>query len=154
MCLLPYPRPYNSHKLEFRTSKCVFLGYSSFHKGYRCLDKKGKIYICRSVEFDETNFPYEQLFSPSTLSQSNETVPTHNFLSSPNFFMFESSELNLVPCSDQSCPISPQSQPSQPIQSNLSPQLHSSPISGNNQSSQSYTSPLQSLLSSTPFSSQ
>jgi hypothetical protein len=34
----PLLRPYIPHKLSFRSSKCVFLGYSSTQKGYRCLD--------------------------------------------------------------------------------------------------------------------
>ena len=33
----PFLRPYNNYKLQFRTSKCLFLGYSPAHKGYRCL---------------------------------------------------------------------------------------------------------------------
>lgn len=28
----PYLKPYNSHKLDFRSSKCLFLGYSRQHK--------------------------------------------------------------------------------------------------------------------------
>ena len=32
----PYLQPYNKHKLSFKTSKCLFVGYIPFHKGYKC----------------------------------------------------------------------------------------------------------------------
>ena len=54
----PYLKPYNRHKLDFKTSKCLFLGYSPFHKGYRYLHPSGRIYIARRVSFDENSFPY------------------------------------------------------------------------------------------------
>ena len=55
-------RPYNRHKLEFRSTQCVFLGYSNLHKGYKCLEiSTGRIYISREVIFDETLFPFSKL---------------------------------------------------------------------------------------------
>jgi hypothetical protein len=49
--------PYNSHKLQFCSKQCTFLGYSSLHKGYRCLDlSTDKIYISRDIVFDEQVF--------------------------------------------------------------------------------------------------
>jgi hypothetical protein len=42
----PNLRPYNSHKLQFHSNQCTFLGYSSLHNGYRCLDlSTSRIYI-------------------------------------------------------------------------------------------------------------
>jgi hypothetical protein len=46
-------RPYNTHKLAFRLKQCTFLGYSTHHKGYKCLDiSTGRVYIPRDVVFD------------------------------------------------------------------------------------------------------
>ncbi|KAF2318246.1 hypothetical protein GH714_003527 [Hevea brasiliensis] len=58
----PYLRPYNKHKLENRSSPCIFLGYSLVHKGYKCYDFLAKrLYISRHVVFDEHNFPFKSL---------------------------------------------------------------------------------------------
>jgi histone deacetylase 1/2 len=58
----PHLRPYNKRKQEFRSKKCVFLGYSSLHKGYRCLHvPTNRLYISRDVVFDEHVFPFSQL---------------------------------------------------------------------------------------------
>ena len=54
--------PYNSRKLQFRSTQCVFLGYSPLHKGFKCLDPStGRVYISRDVTFDENVFPFSQL---------------------------------------------------------------------------------------------
>jgi histone deacetylase 1/2 len=51
-------RPYNYRKLEFRSKRCVFLGYSNLHKGFKCFDpSSGRVYISRDVVFDEIVFP-------------------------------------------------------------------------------------------------
>jgi len=70
-CLcFPFLRPYNTHKLDFRSSACVFLGYSNSHLGYRCLDLTSKrIYLARHVRFHEHVFPLgksEQIAVPPT----------------------------------------------------------------------------------------
>jgi hypothetical protein len=54
----PLLRPYANHKLTFRSKPCIFIGYGGNQKGYRCLDPTtNKVYLSRSVIFDETNFP-------------------------------------------------------------------------------------------------
>jgi hypothetical protein len=40
----------------------VFLGYSTQHKGYKCLDvSTGRVYISRDVVFNEKVFPFSKL---------------------------------------------------------------------------------------------
>ena len=47
------------HKLAPRSTSCVFLGYPSSHKGYRCLDlDTHHIIISRHVIFDELTFHF------------------------------------------------------------------------------------------------
>ncbi|CAH1438446.1 unnamed protein product [Lactuca virosa] len=61
----PHLRPYNKHKMDFRSLPCIFLGYSTSHHGYRCFDPLSeRLYIARHVRFHEQLFPYQ--ISPSS----------------------------------------------------------------------------------------
>jgi len=94
----PNLRPYNAHKFQFRSTRCVFLGYSPLHKGFKCLDPStGRVYISRDVTFDENIFPFAQLhpnagtrlrheisllpsdLRPSTFDQRGELSSDHMF---------------------------------------------------------------------------
>jgi hypothetical protein len=68
------------HKLAPRSTKCVFLGYSSNHKGYRCLDlSTNRIIISRHVTFDEADFPFS--VSPHLTNNLNFLDPESAHLS-------------------------------------------------------------------------
>ena len=73
----PHLRPYNKHKLEFRSKPCTFLGYSGLHKGYKCLDQSGRLYISRHVVFNENVFPYNSnsKYENQNTSQINQAFP-------------------------------------------------------------------------------
>ncbi|GKD74092.1 ribonuclease H-like domain-containing protein, partial [Tanacetum coccineum] len=63
-------------QLEPRFTPCIFLGYPTNHRGYRCLDlASNKIIISRHVRFDEDVFPF------GNVTSSNK--PTYDFLLSP-----------------------------------------------------------------------
>ena len=71
-CLcFPHLRPFNKHKLQLRSSECVYLGVSPQHKGHKCLSKEGKIYISKDVVFDEAKYPFTSLFPSGGTSQSS-----------------------------------------------------------------------------------
>lgn len=58
----PNLRPFNPKKLAFRSTRCVFLGYSGLHKGFKCLEPStGRVYVSRDVVFDEQVFPFQTL---------------------------------------------------------------------------------------------
>jgi hypothetical protein len=69
----PNLRPYQKQKLSFRSKQCVFIGYSSLHKGYKCLDTdSSRVYISRDVIFDEHVFPFAHLSPGATSSHDPE----------------------------------------------------------------------------------
>ena len=88
----PYLRPLNRHKLEFRLGRCVFIGYSSQHKGYQCLHFFGRVYILNLVIFDEDSFPYVSGSDFSSVTQSytlTDTVSNASTISTPSFTHFQ-----------------------------------------------------------------
>ncbi|WVZ83541.1 hypothetical protein U9M48_030678 [Paspalum notatum var. saurae] len=67
-CCYPNLSATASHKLAPRSTRCVFLGYSAHHKGYRCLDlSSNRIIISQHVVFDESSFPFAKQTSTDTL---------------------------------------------------------------------------------------
>jgi histone deacetylase 1/2 len=80
----PFLRPYHNTKLAYRSQECIFLGYSSSYKGYKCLSSDGHIYVSKDVLFNEQKFPYPQLFKDKTSTSPSHTnsdpishVPLH-----------------------------------------------------------------------------
>uniref|UniRef100_A0A803P722 Reverse transcriptase Ty1/copia-type domain-containing protein n=1 Tax=Cannabis sativa TaxID=3483 RepID=A0A803P722_CANSA len=77
----PNNRPYNKHKLEFKSTPCTFIGYSLNHKGYKCLDPSGRLYIYRDVILDESKFP--TLITDTSPPESSESSESHTLSQIP-----------------------------------------------------------------------
>ena len=72
----PNLHPYNQYKFVFRSTCCLFLGYSIRHAGYICLTQDGKTIVSRHVVFDEKSFPYKDHAGKFVVSSRNAQVPT------------------------------------------------------------------------------
>ena len=71
----PFLGSYVTQKLLPHSTECVFLGYSTHHKGYRCLDPVTQcVYISRHVIFNKSKFPFasSQVTDSSSLLASLE----------------------------------------------------------------------------------
>ncbi|KAJ9560828.1 hypothetical protein OSB04_005988 [Centaurea solstitialis] len=74
---LCYPHITTPHKLASRSTPCVFLGYPSQHRGFRCLDlSTRRIIISRHVVFDESILPF------GSVTPTNP--PSYSFLNDPS----------------------------------------------------------------------
>lgn len=118
----PLLRLYNEHKLDFHTQKCVFISYSPIHKGNKCLDKTGKVFVARHVTFNELEFPYSKLFfkEKKFTPYSSTSIPSY-----VHFFLLKKSNIN-------------DSRNKEPSTAASSPAL--SPTSVSHSSQQSFTS--------------
>jgi hypothetical protein len=77
----------SSHKLAARSTTCVFLGYPSDHRGYRCYDvSSGRVITSCHVVFDEQVFPFRDALPPISTNMraapSEPPTPTRD-VSSP-----------------------------------------------------------------------
>ena len=125
----PFTRPYNNNKLEFRSKECVFLGYSPSHKGYKCLDSAGRLYISKDVIFNEYKFPYAELFScnqPSTTSDTSHPFTTFPIAQLPTY---NTSSVN-TPSPSNTAPIQANSEhfSSHHTELSQSPLQHNTPL--------------------------
>jgi hypothetical protein len=133
--------PYASHKLQPRSTQCIFMGYSPRYKGYKCLHlSSGRTYISHDGVFDENFFPFNSSISSTTSTSPqpdspiflqpiinptiSHTLPTHvEPLSPPSHDLLSSS----LPHPSSSS--SPMSNPFDQIVASLSiPPLNSHPI--------------------------
>ena len=120
----PNLRPYNSQKLQPRSTLCVFLGYSISHKGYKCFHiPTGRTYISRDVIFLETQFPFQQAQIPASPSTNSILGPPVGLLQSQTFTNGPNNSVSpqirpLTGSSTQIQPVQPSSEQTQPIQPN------------------------------------
>jgi hypothetical protein len=96
----PNLRPYNKRKLAFRSTRYVLLGYSSHHKGVKCLDPStGCVYISTNVVFDESVFPFANL-NPNAGKRLQKDIllfPTHTSSTSGDAHIDDYMLLPVVP---------------------------------------------------------
>ncbi|KAI3518344.1 hypothetical protein L1887_06964 [Cichorium endivia] len=63
------------HKLQPRSTLCVFLGHPLSQRGYKCFDMStNKIIISRHVMFDETKFPFSSIHNTQSYSFLDDEI--------------------------------------------------------------------------------
>lgn len=78
--MYPFLRPFNSNKLQPRSTQCIFMGFFIGYKGVICYEKQtGRLIVPRHVIHDEEVFPFKSAVKPHNSNQcnsvSNKQVP-------------------------------------------------------------------------------
>lgn len=118
---LCFPRLYTSHKLQPRSTPCIFLEYPTHHRGFRFFDLSTRhMIITHHVTFDEFIFPYG--------SVTPTEPPSNDFLSDLDIFpilhqvLHPSHSYSPTPTTPSSPTLTlfpPSSRPSSPFQVSL-----------------------------------
>ncbi|PKU71260.1 Retrovirus-related Pol polyprotein from transposon TNT 1-94 [Dendrobium catenatum] len=99
----PWTRFSAPHKLAPRSIPCIFLGYSTSHKGYKCYHPStNKTIISRHVRFDKSLFPF--LPTPSTTFQETNSITSASYLppSPPHLLPLSSDPTIITPAPSSS----------------------------------------------------
>ncbi|PNX91538.1 disease resistance protein rga3-like [Trifolium pratense] len=103
------------NKLQPRSTPCVFLGYPTNHRGYKCFDlSQRKIIISRHVIFDETKFPFAHMSSQPLTTYDHFTDDLHPSLVHQWTNPTLQSPLDDLPSSSPPVPNPPSTSPARP----------------------------------------
>lgn len=101
-CYYSLLKPYNNHKLMYRSKKCIFICYCSNYRACRCVDPMTrKILTSRNVIFDEHTF-LAQDWKPFLLKYSARDLPQHVSILYSNDFMLPIPHTTSTQCYDVS----------------------------------------------------
>lgn len=109
-CLcFPWLRPYDSHKLDSRSTPCVFLGYSPSQSAYFCLDRTtNRIFTSLHVVFHEAVFPFAMSSSFHVQEQTESVDEVISF--SPTVTLIPQKQSNQLEAPPQPTPTTTQQQ--------------------------------------------
>jgi hypothetical protein len=94
-CLyFPNLHDYSPHKLSPKSAPCVFLGYSTLHKGFQCFDRQTRyVYVFHHVNFFETIFSHIDglVFNIPSTNDYNIFSECAKYVSSPSCLPYSDS---------------------------------------------------------------
>jgi histone deacetylase 1/2 len=124
----PYLRLTLDIKWIFDKKNCIFIGYSTGHQDYKCLDvSTGKNFISRHVVFDESIYPYTVPTSASLTTKSDLVVLPLNLQLSSSSSLISVGTVNQTPAPSQLYMISPSSPSNYLYDNSTSPASNTTP---------------------------